>query len=369
MSNVTELGRVRPADGAEVIKLKRELEATRQRLEEEVVYYQAELEATRQRVEKQHMRLHAEEVARRRRAEEQVQALKAELREAQLETERARGRYEALSQQLLQNEESSRRRTEEEVGKVRAAARAAWQSAEEELHRVEQELASVKRLLLQERERNKQLEETVNRLRAEKAAAERPDRESLRLIASLKKALWTTAQARRRAEMELARLKTADVPRDEVEQINEVYQTFQNRPKETSEAPPRWAPGGYTELDSDVLKSLVVGSGIDDLSDEFMVMPADASLDQDTFDRLQRMPDTGPELIRTPPPAVAPAPRAAPPPRRDEFPDISEFEPAAWRIADEPRKQRSRLGKLQLLASAAVGAVLVYWLLATGMLS
>lgn len=373
MSNVTDLSRVRAVDGNELARLKAELEAARKRLEEESAYYQAELEAVRQRVEKQYMRQQAEEVAKRRRAEEQVQALKAALREAQAEMQSYRERYEAVAQQLERYEQEERLRAEEEIGKVRAAARAAWRDAEEEHARTEQELASVKRLLLQERERNKQLEETVSRLRAEKAAASRPDQESLRLIAALKKALWTTAQARRRAEMELARLQTADVARELRREDDESQGAPKGSPEAGQADGGRWNPGGYTELDSSVLKSLVIGSP-DEIADEFLLMPADASLDPATFERLERMPETQDvfaraEFTRAEPPSAPPRAQTASKPRPQPEPPPLVAEPPPWRVPAAEERRRSRLWMLlQLVVAAVIGAGLVYALAVSGLL-
>lgn len=366
--NVKELDLIRTGtESREVTRLLRELEETRARLEEEVAFYRAELEATRQRVEKQNIRLHADEVAKRRRAEEQVLALKADLRAAQLEAERSRQRYEELAQQLVQLEESSKRHTREEVDKVRAAAQAAWRSAEEEHSRVDKELVVARRQLGQERDRAKQLEAQLNRLRQERAVADRPDAESIRLIASLKKALWATAQARRRAETQLAAFQAA-LPAQGGDQVRSVYRAY-----EAAAEPPagKTVDGVYTELNPDQLKDL----RFDGLSEEFMLMAADASLDQETFDRLRDIPD--PEQVapagptaREPRPTTLdsrPSRPAAREPRTETI-NIPPPESDGWRswLVDLPRQGLGRVLRNLAIGLAASGGV--YLLAETGLL-
>lgn len=367
-----ELVRSGPSEGSiEMMRLRRELDETRRRLEEEVAYYRAELESTRQRVEKQGLRLHAEEVAKRRRAEEQVLGLRADLREAQMEAERARQRYEELNQRLLQLDEDSKRHTQEEVDKVRMAARLAWQNAEDELSRTEQELSGVKRLLQQERERCKQLEETISRMRGERGASNRPDPESLRLIASLKQALWTTAQARRRAESELAALRAGAAPiaPQPEQQVKAVYRAFQSTPAAEPRQSPSFAGDGvYRELDTNELKSLVIGDGDHEFSEEFLLMPSDASLDRDTFERLQSLPE--PEPGRKPVPAVAPVEPARPQAKAAPAPRPQVQPPAYAQETMFVDQKRNGVGRTAMLLGIGAAASLgIYWLFGSGALA
>lgn len=204
-------------DNGEVGRLKREIEEARQRLEEEVAYYKAELEGARQRSEQHAVRFQAEEVARRRRAEEQVAKLKGELHEAQESARQARTAYDGINRKYEQLKADADQRIRQQVAAVRSEAKASWQQAEGELHRVEAELTQTQKELARtreqldtERKRSASLKHSLDtaRSRASKqAGVSGPDDDSLKLIASLKKALWAAAKARRQAEIKLAQME------------------------------------------------------------------------------------------------------------------------------------------------------------------
>lgn len=357
---IKEAERTRSSE--ELARLRRELEEARTRLEEETAYYRAELENTRQRVEKQTVREHAEEVSKRRRAEEQVLALKAELRQVQSELERTRSRSEELGRQLAEQEEIGIARAEKEIAKVKAAAKAAWKSVEEEVARAEQDHAAAKRELLQVRERLATLEAEL--ARAQKSGASEASAESQRLIASLKKALWETAQARRRAEVQLAVLQAGGPQAQESgAAVNLVQPVAPTAPR---------LPSGdsiYRELKLDDLKSLNFGDVHSDFSDEFLLMPGDASLDAETFQKLQTLPE---------PPPAKPAPREEPKPapkpvvakkapeRGYQTPPRQEEEsPLRW--VDRSRNGLGRVLRNLAIGLGATGAA--YWLFESGLVT
>jgi hypothetical protein len=357
---VKEAERTRSSD--ELARLRRELEEARTRLEEETAYYRAELENTRQRVEKQNVREHAEEVSKRRRVEEQVLALKAELRQAQSELERARTGSEELVRQLAEQEQIAGARADSEIAKVKAAAKAAWKSAEEEVARAEHDHVATKQELAQAQERLTALEAELERAR--KGAASESSAESQRLIASLKKALWETAQARRRAEVQLAVLQAGGPQAQDAGAAINLAQP----------APPT-APGLpsgdsiYRELKLDDLKALNFGDMHNDFSDEFLLMPGDASLDAETFQKLQTLSEELPPAeaapVDKPKPAPKPVAKKVSEPVYQAPPQQAEEVPLRW--VDCSRHGLGRVLRNLTIGVGATGAV--YWLFESGLVA
>lgn len=374
MASVKEAGLVREGvESLELARLRRELDEARTRLEEETAYFRAELEATRQRVEKQTVREHAEEVAKRRRAEEQILALRAELRQVRSEAEAARERAEDLERTLARQEEESRLRVQQEVEKVRSAATAAWQSAEEEIGRAEEEHAATRQLLAQTQARVDELEALVASLRSRRQAAEGPDPDTLKLVGSLKKALWATAQARRRAEVQLAVLKAGGtLPPAETAAAEPVAPA---QPQPPPQAGGGWVGNGglYNELSLDTLKSLKFGDMNDELAEGFLLVPGDASLDADTFETLKTLPD--PEPV---PPPVPPSrkPEIQKPPQRPALAQVRSEPVPAYEVEgaqQEPRwVDRSRNGLGRVMRNLLIGGAMTglgYWLIDSGLLA
>ncbi len=330
---------------AELARLRRELAAAEDRLEEQAAYYRSELESRRQRVEGEHLRAEAQEVARRRRAEEQVVAMKVELRQARDEIERARRRAEQAEQRLKEAELAAERKLQAEVERVQQAAKMAWRGAEEELAKVEEELGAVRRLLDQERERNKKLEETVSRLRA----APPVDQD---LLAQLKEALWATAQARKRAEAELVALKSgaATQTAPQAAQAETKAEAFE---------------GAYRVVSGSEWKDLKIADGNVELNEAFLIMPGDASLDEETFQRVQDLvpdPEPSPKPER---PRTKPAARKPVSPAKHTLSTQIDLPPLRQAPADEPRPS----GKGWLIAVVAVSVSLIallVWLFASG---
>ncbi len=195
------------APGSDVERLRRELAATRKRLEDEVGYYRGQAEATRQRLEADQVRAQAAEVARRRKLEDELAVLQGRLHDAQLHNERLQRRYDELSDQFLRSEESSRESVEEEITRFKAAAQVAWRSAEEEVARMEQEIAETRQALDQERARNLEMEDTLATLQAIDGESEEERRKGLvNEIAVLKQALNLSEQARVQVQRRAVRL-------------------------------------------------------------------------------------------------------------------------------------------------------------------
>ncbi|RFA31442.1 hypothetical protein CAI21_02195 [Alkalilimnicola ehrlichii] len=157
----------------DVIKLRRELDALRQQLEDERAYWNGRLDTARQQAKQDQLRQEAEASAQRRRADEKIAELMRELESARSEAERVRRKYQEAGRHLKRLEEAGREKTRSEVDRVLAAAKSSWRMAEEELARTEEELNKSRRLLASERERNLRLTETVSQLRRE-LQAQRP---------------------------------------------------------------------------------------------------------------------------------------------------------------------------------------------------
>lgn len=184
---------------AEIQRLREELKQTQLRLEEVTNYYRGEIEAVRKRSEDHLLQVQADEAARRRRAEEQVTQLNAELKSARSEAEKSKRRYQALLDRIEKIEAESRAEVTAERNRYEDSARAAWQTAEEEVERLNGELAELQRELENERSERQRVENEKADL---EASYERRDDERQKLITRLKRALQASEQRREALEAE-----------------------------------------------------------------------------------------------------------------------------------------------------------------------
>ncbi len=306
--------------GSEVERLRQELAAVRQRLEEEVAYHRAKAETSRQQIEAQHLRQQAAEVARRRRLEDQVATLEAQLRESRDHGDRVQRRYDELANQFLQQEESTRHSVQEEVARYKAAAQSAWQSAEEELARMEGEMHRLREALNAERSRSRQLEETLRSLQGLDGNVDEDEADSLRgELSTLRKALDLSERRRVQLQQRTVRLaeqlvgmqgkvselqqsaEDTDKARADSEgaaQVRNVYRSFHTgagNPTQVdlSEANAILrAAAAQNAVDAESKKAapaLDVSGGLDDdIAEEFLLMSADSSLDAGKLERLQQ---------------------------------------------------------------------------------
>lgn len=348
----------RTDNGDEASRLKRELAAVRQRLEDEVAYYRGQVEATRQRVESEQLRAQAREVARRRELEDELGRAKAELRDVREQSDRLQRRYEALNQQYLQQDESARLSTEEQVAQTQAAARSAWQSAEEELAAMERDLAEARAALAEEQERVRQLEDTLNGLQGLQDGGGGDQESALRdEVAALKKALRLSERSREHANKRAVRLAEklvavqAEQPSPETGSRQEAPAGPAVRsgagnpvPVDLSEANAVLRASQAPESVGDDVGGVVPGDSRsldDDVADEFRLIQADRSLDRSRLERLEqqvrdqeredarRERERETERRRVTPSAIAPAPE---PPRAG----ASEPKPSVKRAEAEP---------------------------------
>lgn len=368
--NTNEVKLQRGDDATELSRLRRELEEVRTRLDEETAYYRAEIEASRQRLERDSTRLQADEVARRRRLEEQLAAAKAELREAQQELAALREREADLSARLVELTADHKAQVRQAVEEAQTAASAAWEEAEQELNRQERELDAMRKLLAGEQQARKTLEQSLARAKEEAARAHQAEQETARLVTSLKKALWATAQARRQAETALDALH-ANPGQQHVHREAAVATTV------AEPEPVRVLSDGVHEVSENALKSIFFGDLSDNLADDFLLTPGDASLDSETLDRLRSLPPVVPEApvkaasapapVRAPTKAAAETAPPQPPrqPRPAEKPVVvpppdARSEPMLGVQSDGMR----RLLRNLILGAAATGGL--YWLLTDG---
>lgn len=226
-----------------VARLQGDLEKTQIRLEEVAAYYRGELETVRRRAEDESVRVQAAEAGRRKRAEEQVAYLKGELQSARTEAEHAQRRYQDLLQRLDELETQSEQDTRDEMDRFREAAKAAWKTAEEEVERLDRELAETCRKREQESEERRQLERSYEQLE-ERHQLEKRDR--LRLIGRLKRGL-----------------KASEARRQAAESAASVLPRFADRPERVVDPSREWA-------------GLPLGNA-DDFSDEFLMADGDES--------------------------------------------------------------------------------------------
>ena len=298
-----EARRQEAAGQSEVGRLKKELAALRQRLQDEVAYYQAETETTRQRVEAEQLRIHAQEVARRREVEDELARVKRELQEIQEHSDRLQHRYDELNRQYFKQEESARLSAEEQMNQTRDAARAAWQSAEEELAAMETELNEARRQIAAEQERNRQLEETLGSLQGLEGASDE-DREAALLeeVTALRKALNLSERGRGQANQRAVRLAEKLVGLQAEQERGDPAEAVQ---AQATRRKTRGAGAGnpvqvdLTEANA-VLRAAhggeAEGSGNDEvatslgaeLADEFQLIQADTSLDRNKLERLEQ---------------------------------------------------------------------------------
>ncbi|MCC5856647.1 MAG: hypothetical protein JJT90_00685 [Ectothiorhodospiraceae bacterium] len=300
-------------------RLRQELDQVRRRLEDEVAYHRGQAEAARRQAEAEHLRAQAAEVARRRRLEDRVADLEAQLRESQDHAARLQRRYDELAQQFMHQEEAARSTAQEEVERYRATAREAWRSAEEEVEAMEAEVSRQREALEQERARVRQLEDTLRTLQGVGGDSAEDQLDGLQAeAATLKKALNLSERARAQAQRRAVRL---------AEQLVELEALLHGRPAEagTTEtagsgarqpgpfpASPLGSSASPQEVDlseaNAVLRRAFADSGhmepvhagasegvVDldgDLSDEFLLVGADESLDRSKLARLQREVET-----------------------------------------------------------------------------
>lgn len=294
------------AEGGEVERLRQELAAVRQRLQDEVAYRQAQAESSRQRSETEQLRLHAEELKRRRQAEQALEQHRSELAKAREAYKGLKQRYNALQKDYLSQEEKLTRLAEEDEAQSRAAARAAWQSAEEEVGRLETELGETRQALTEAHERNQQLEQTLASLQglADQGGSDEDEQAALRdEVAKLRKALELSERGREQANQRAVRLA------DQLVGLQAQTQTEPESPAAANEAPQRGravstgagnaVPVDLTEANA-VLVAAQGGPGSDartadpaaadlgaELAEEFQIIPADASLERDQLQARQ----------------------------------------------------------------------------------
>lgn len=298
-----EARRQEAAGQSEVERLKKELAALRQRLQDEVAYYQAETETTRQRVEAEQLRIHAQEVARRREVEDELARVKRQLQEIQEHSDRLQRRYDELNRQYLKQEESARLSAEEQVTQTREAARAAWQSAEEELAAMEAELNEARRQVAAEQERNRQLEETLGSLQGLEAASDE-DREAALLeeVTALRKALNLSERGRGQANQRAVRLAEKLVGLQAEQERSTPADAV--HVQETRSTPRGAGAGNPVQVDLTEANAVLraahgneAGTSADDtaatslgaeLADEFQLIQADTSLDRNKLERLEQ---------------------------------------------------------------------------------
>lgn len=279
---------------AEIAGLQQELEELQGRLEEVTSYYRGELESSQQRLQQESVRSQANEVARRRRAEEQVAYLKGELKAAQSEAEHAKRRFQELSHHLEEMEQSAEQQARQEVDKFRDAASTAWKSAEEEVERLDAELAEAERKLAREQEQRRQIEESLKREK-DNVDQEREKRKQAQLSArqavdKLRRALKASEQRRKQLDRNLEEQKAAGIAQQtsaaqqaamerSEEQLRAVYASLQPQEGEAKSSPARERlPDSDNTVYVD-LANIDLGSALQgDLSEEFMLLPSDDSI-------------------------------------------------------------------------------------------
>ncbi len=299
---------------AEVERLRQELAAVQNRLEEEMAYHRARVETSRQQIEAQHLRQQAAEVARRRRLEDQVATLELQLREAQEHGERVQRRYDELAGQFLRQEESTRDSVTEEVTRYKAAAQSAWQSAEEELAKMEGEMHRLREELSQERTRSRHLEDTLRSLQGLDGNGEEDEAAELaEELATLRKAL--DLSERRRVQLQKRGVRLAEqliAMQGQVAELQEARETAAPRAEPGAAHVRRLyrdfhtGAGNPREVDlseaNAVLRSAAsqgqsgAAEGTpeqalsldDDIAEEFLLVSADSSLDRHKLERLQQ---------------------------------------------------------------------------------
>ncbi|WP_435103851.1 hypothetical protein [Arhodomonas sp. AD133] len=242
----------------EVARLQAELEEARARAEEVAAYYRGELEAARRRAEDEAVRIQAGEAGRRKRADEAVARLKGELASARRDAEHAQRRYEELHRHLEEMEQANAR----DGAREQEAARAAWRTAEEEVERLDGEIAALQRELESERAHRRQQDIERERLVEEHRHTEERWRG---LMARLRRGFKASEQRRRALENAVAEAE---------QRAREVAAADEQAGRR-----PAFAPVD-ARVEVDPTKgwgSLTITEG-EDLSDEFMLVEADQSI-------------------------------------------------------------------------------------------
>lgn len=344
-------------EAQELARLRRELEEARQRLEEETAYYRAELEASRRRRDRDSTLLQADEVARRRRAEEQLREAQAELRQSRAELAQLQQQYEQLHQAWTEQQAEQASRERALLEEERRAAREVWREAEREAAVQERELEALRQLLQEEQKARQQATALAAQWEQQALQAQQTAQDANKLVVSLKKALWNTAHARRRAETALVELRAANQSPP-----TEPVVAAAGEPASASAQDLHTREDGYNEVSQEALKTIFFGDVTENLTDEFLLTTADASLDRETVGQLRAVA-AQPPLEAPPPPVAAARPAAAVPARAVPQAEKSR-KPLPPPLLSADQKRHS-LWRLLLLLGAAVGlAVAGYWFLA-----
>lgn len=349
----------RSGEAQELARVYRELEETRRRLDEETAYYRAELESLQRRQDRDSTLLQADEVARRRRIEGLLHSTQAELSQAQVELADLTKQNEQLRRALAEQEAEQARREQVLLADERQSAREAWREAEREVALQERELEALRQLLTEEQQARQQAVALAARREQEAAQAQQAEQDASKLVVSLKKALWNTAHARRQAETALLELRTANQsPAAEPE--NPIILPADN----SNEL--RTGDDGYNEVSQEALKTVFFGDLSADLTDDFRLTAADASLDKETVGQLravQAQPAAVEDVVVQQAPPVAAVANSMPTAKPPIEPPVQRA--AAPLLAAAPGRQG--LQRVLLLLSGAVAlATAGYWLLVGG---
>jgi|SRR5690625_2365291 len=321
----------------ELESLRHELEEVRVRLVEEASYYRAELEASRQRWDRDATRLQAEEVARRRRVEQELLRIKAELQQALEQSSLLQQQNKELNRALSELIATQAERERKALAAEREAAGQAWQEAEQEFERQERELDSAQRLIATLQSTHQDLLDEQASLRNDALRAQQTREDAERLVASLKKALWKTAHARRQAEIALISLRAETQAEHEVDDAATSEDAEAIIPLATS----------YNELSQEDLKVVFFGELSSELTDNFLLTTADASLDQETIEQLRTMAKPSPPAKRK---ETRQRPKAA-------------QSPVQVLVEALPPKAPMRQGRLQALYGGRRGMIRLLFLL------
>lgn len=244
--------------GSEVDRLRRELAASRQRLEDEVTYYRGQVEHARKRAEAEHLRVQASEVSRRRQLEDEVAALRTRLHDAKEHGDRLQRRYDELSEQYLKQEAAGRDTVEARIAQYQAAAREAWRSAEEEVARMEREISEAHEALEKERNRSRDMENSLRRVKSQERDSENRRTELLDEAAALRQALNLSERARVQSHRRAVQL------RERLEEVNARLEDLERRPAGASRT------GGHAGADGKPVRQRFFGSayaGVDNPSE------------------------------------------------------------------------------------------------------
>jgi len=274
--------------GQEEGHLQQALEKANLRLEEVANYYRGELEAARRRAEEEAVRIQAAEAGRRRRAEEQVAQLRAQLKSAKTDADHAQRRYQELLSRIGEIEQEGRHEARAEFDQYEQAAKAAWKTAEEEVERLDEELAAMRGKLETARAESRELASAREQLEADHAHLERNRN---RMIVRLKRALKMSEQRRQALEVQVDSLSE-----DTVHRRRSLHGA--GNPREVSGLERIRVGGGNETLQVDPAAGWGSTSvhGADDFSDEFLLAGADESFSEQPREAEPREP-AAPEEI------------------------------------------------------------------------